>query len=405
MPSSSASRIISSPLNPYVATIILAFTSIIFAVALGGKLWGITTGESQLGGHLLKLLGFHAENLSYFQKFKLPAILDSGPQIHVFGLIIGGLVASLLMGEFAIKQVPGRSQLILAITGGTLLGYGSRLAAGCNIGNFWSAFPSAGLNAVTFFAGIFAGTFITVKAVVERVNFLPNRTHITFRPTLQKPLGAVILLLALAISWLQFGYSIEVWFLFGLFAAYIGYRSRLCFASAYRDTLVSGAKSGRNAAAVALGLIVQSSIIIPLVYSGYKFEFSLASGQGQLQVLIGGLLFGVGVVLLGGCIFSSSYRAGAGSITSIVGWLSTVFLGMPLLSFTWPFWTTTLPTYAPNVTLYSSSLLGGAVISIILPAAWLFYAARIERLPLATILTSPFNILGLIRSRHFSSTK
>jgi len=381
-------RLFTSPLNPYVATVVLAIASIVFALLIGGKLWGITTGESQLAGHFMREMGFDTDNLTYFQKFKLPPILDSGGQMHVFALILGGLIASLLMGEFAIKQVPGRAQLIMAIVGGLLLGYGSRLAAGCNIGNFWSAFPSAGLNAVTFFAGVLGGSFIAVKAVVERYIFLPKRTHITFNPTLQRPIGVLLLLIAAAVTGLllQNKYVVAVWFWFGVFAAYIGYRSRLCFASAYRDTLVSGAKSGRNAAAVALGLVVQSFLIVPLLYSGYKLDLSLGAGQGQLQVLLGGLMFGVGVVLLGGCIFSSAYRAGAGSITSLVGWLSTVFIGMPLLTLTWDFWYGAVPRYAPSFSLYSVGVFEGLAISLLIPLAWLLYAARIEGLSARQLL-------------------
>jgi len=374
-------KILLEPFSPYMAAVLLALGSVAFALVLGGKLWGITTGESQLGGHFVQALGWRVDGLPYFQKFGLPPIFTSGPQVHVFGLLLGGFIAALTLGEFAIRAVPGRRQLVAAIAGGILLGYGSRLAAGCNIGNFWSAFPSAGLNAVTFFGGVLVGAILTVRTAVERGWLLspPRKTYISFRPTWQRVLGVLVLLVLAALT-VVFRPSLPVtaWFWFGIFAACVGYRSRLCFASAYRDLFIRGARSGRNASAVALGLLLQTGIFLPLILSGAKLDYSLAAGQGQVQVLIGGFLFGIGAVLLGGCIFSSAYRAGAGQVTALVGWLSTVFLGMPLLSLHWDFWYHALPRYLPKATLWDYGPLPGLLIAGVVPALWLAYALKVD---------------------------
>lgn len=378
-------RILLDPFSPYVAAVLLALGSVLFALVLGGKLWGITTGESQLGGHFVESLGWQVDGLPYFQKFGLPPILTSGPQVHVFGLLLGGLLAALFLGEFAIRAVPGRRQLVAAIAGGILLGYGSRLAAGCNIGNFWSAFPSAGVNAVTFFAGILLGALLAVRGVVERGLLLspPRKLSVTFPPRMQRILGVVVLGFLIALTLVaQPGLVVGAWFWFGIFAAYVGYRSRLCFASAYRDIFVRGARSGRNAAAVAFGLLLQAAIFLPLALGGTKLDYSLGAGQGQLQVVIGGLLFGIGAVLLGGCIFSSAYRAGAGQVTALIGWLSTVFVGMPLLSVHWDFWYNAVPRYLPRATLWDYGPGYGLLIAGLVPVAWLLYALRVDgRLP------------------------
>ena len=374
-------RIFLEPFSPYVAAVLLALGSALFALALGGKLWGITTGESQLGGHFVEALGWQVDELPYFQKFSLPPILTSGPQVHVFGLLLGGLLAALLLGEFAIRAVPGRRQFVAAVVGGILLGYGSRLAAGCNIGNFWSAFPSAGVNAVTFFAGVLLGAFLTVRTVVERGLLLspPWRLSVTFLPRRQRILGVIVLAFLIALTLVaQPSLVVGAWLWFGVFAAYVGYRSRLCFASAYRDLFVRGARSGRNAAAVAFGLLLQAAIFLPLALGGTKLDYSLAAGQGQFQVLIGGFLFGIGAVLLGGCIFSSAYRAGAGQVTALIGWLSTVFVGMPLLSLHWDFWYNAVPRFLPRATLWDYGPSYGLLIAGLVPAAWLLYALRAD---------------------------
>ncbi len=375
-------KIFLEPLNPYVAVALLAVGSVVFALLLAGKLWGITTGESQLGGHFMTALGYPATDLAYFGKFKLPDILASGPQVHVFGLLLGGLVAALSTGEFGIRAIPRGRTLLAAVAGGILLGYGSRLAAGCNIGNFWSAFPSAGLNAVTFFGGVLLGSFATVRTAVEKGWFLspPSKKTFTFAPRWQKVLAATLFAsLVLLTVLVPPSLPVTVWFWFGIFAAYIGYRSRLCFASAYRDLFVRAVPSGRNASAIAFGLLLQAAIFTPLFLMGTKLDFSLASGQGQLQVLLGGLLFGVGVVLLGGCIFSSAYRAGAGHVTSLIGWLSTIFIGMPLLTLHWDFWYGRVPRYLPDTSLWSLGPGFGLIIAVLVPTAWLLYALKVDR--------------------------
>ena len=374
-------KVLFEPFSSYVAAVLLALGGVLFALVLGGKLWGITTGESQIGGHVVDALGWQVEGLPYFQKFGLPPILTSGPQVHVFGLLFGGFLAALLLGEFAIRAVPGRRQLIAAVAGGILLGYGSRLAAGCNIGNFWSAFPSAGVNAVTFFGGVLLGAFLTVRTAVERGWFLspPKKITLTFKPRRQRVVAVIVLASLAALTLLtRPALAVTAWLWFGIFAAYVGYRGRLCFASAYRDLLLRGVRSGRNAGAVAVGLLLQAAIFFPLALGGTTLDYSLAAGQGQLQVLIGGFLFGIGAVLLGGCIFSSAYRAGAGQVTAFVGWLSTVFLGMPLLALHWDFWYNAVPRYLPKATLWDWGPGYGLLIAALVPAVWLLFALRAD---------------------------
>jgi uncharacterized membrane protein YedE/YeeE len=79
-----------------------------------------------------------------------------------FGIVAGALLASLLAGRFAPTwRVPMRS-LAAAIIGGLLLGYGARVAFGCNIGAYFSGIASGSLHGwlwlVAAFAGNIAGT-------------------------------------------------------------------------------------------------------------------------------------------------------------------------------------------------------------------------------------------------------
>lgn len=74
--------------------------------------------------------------------------------------MLGALLASGLAGKFHPGwKVPGRS-LIAAVIGGLLLGYGARLAYGCNIGAYFSGIVSASLHGWVWLVAAFLGSVL-----------------------------------------------------------------------------------------------------------------------------------------------------------------------------------------------------------------------------------------------------
>ena len=74
--------------------------------------------------------------------------------------MLGALLASGLAGKFhPAWRVPLRS-LIAAVLGGLLLGYGARLAYGCNIGAYFSGIASASVHGWLWLAAAFAGSVL-----------------------------------------------------------------------------------------------------------------------------------------------------------------------------------------------------------------------------------------------------
>ena len=63
-----------------------------------------------------------------------------------FGIVAGALLAAGLAGRFApvFRIAPGPA--LAAALGGTLMGYGARLAFGCNVGAFFSGIASGSLH-------------------------------------------------------------------------------------------------------------------------------------------------------------------------------------------------------------------------------------------------------------------
>ena len=75
-----------------------------------------------------------------------------------FGIILGALIAASLARRFAPSfRLPWRSG-VAAIIGGLLLGYGARIAFGCNIGAYFSGIGSSSLHGWLWFAAAFVGS-------------------------------------------------------------------------------------------------------------------------------------------------------------------------------------------------------------------------------------------------------
>ncbi|MBI3452667.1 MAG: YeeE/YedE family protein [Rhodospirillales bacterium] len=95
------------------------------------------------------------------------SILDDDTSVMDIGIVIGALVAAALAGRFRPSlRIPLRS-LAAAVLGGLVLGYGSRIAFGCNIGAFFSGTASW----CTFAALVRFAELTPARAAVSRDAF------------------------------------------------------------------------------------------------------------------------------------------------------------------------------------------------------------------------------------------
>jgi hypothetical protein len=136
-------------------------------LALAGRPWGVTSAFALWGSKALAAAGADVASWPYWSSASRAAELNASVLTDVtsvmdFGIILGALTAAGLSGRFApVWRVPARS-LAAAVLGGLLLGYGARIAYGCNIGAYFSGIASASVHAwlwlVAAFAGSAAGT-------------------------------------------------------------------------------------------------------------------------------------------------------------------------------------------------------------------------------------------------------
>jgi uncharacterized membrane protein YedE/YeeE len=139
----------------------------IATLLIGGRSWGVTSAFALWGAKWFAALGVDVASWSYWTTPAQATALKSSVLMDVtsvmdFGIILGALLAAILAGRFApIWKISGRS-IAAAVIGGILLGYGARIAYGCNIGAYFSGIASGSLHGwlwlVAAFIGNIAGT-------------------------------------------------------------------------------------------------------------------------------------------------------------------------------------------------------------------------------------------------------
>lgn len=135
---------------------------------VSGKPWGITSAFALWGSKLAGLLGAQPETWGYWQGTKAAAlhgsILTDTTSLTDFGIILGALIASAAGGAFVLRRrIPWRLALG-AVLGGVLMGYGARLAYGCNIGAYLDGIASFSLHGWLWGVLALIGTWIGLKA-------------------------------------------------------------------------------------------------------------------------------------------------------------------------------------------------------------------------------------------------
>lgn len=134
-----------------------------------GKSWGITTTFAYWGAWMYHAVGLiDASKWTYFAKdiktIKGGFMNDPGSMRNL-GIIIGALISPLLAGHFSFKRNFKFKDIIFYAIGGIFMGYGARLAAGCNIGALYSGICNFSLSGWTFMIALIIGGIIGVNIV------------------------------------------------------------------------------------------------------------------------------------------------------------------------------------------------------------------------------------------------
>ncbi len=144
---------------------------------VAGYPWSITFAFGLWGAKMATALGLDVSSWSYWSggypaKALHNSVLADATSVMDFGIILGALLAAALAGSFApAKRIDGRL-LLASVVGGLLLGYGARLAFGCNIGGMFAGIASGSLHGwlwlVAGFLGAMAGSRIRLLTGLDK---------------------------------------------------------------------------------------------------------------------------------------------------------------------------------------------------------------------------------------------
>ena len=166
-PASSSRAWLTGPWPLLAGALALALVNIA-TLLLAGRPWGVTSGFALWGAKLAAPLGIDVTQWAYWQRPNLQAALEANvfndiTSVMNFGIMLGALVAATLAHKFAPSfRIPARS-VLAAVIGGLMLGYGARIAFGCNIGAYFSGISSTSMHGWLWFVAAFGGSVLGTR--------------------------------------------------------------------------------------------------------------------------------------------------------------------------------------------------------------------------------------------------
>ena len=134
-------------------------------LGLAGHPWTISFGYTLWGAKAAMAMGVDVARWefwtwSYPSRALADGILAPSTSARNLGTIARALLAAGLAGSFGpVRNLSGRGALAAAL-GGLLMGYGARLAFGCNIGAYFSGIASGSLHGWIWLGAALLGTYV-----------------------------------------------------------------------------------------------------------------------------------------------------------------------------------------------------------------------------------------------------
>lgn len=278
--------------------------------------WGVAGGLRNWGDWFFSVVGlYHHKPLS-------PVL--STNSILTFGLLWGAFGASLLSRQFSIRMAPPL-ELLKGIVGGIFMGVGAAMAGGCNVGGFYTAVSALSFSGIAMMIGLLIGAFLGLKYLYWELEHLPTGAA----RSAKAPQGKA------GFSWLQIEPYIGVAALLAAFLCALLYnrqaytrvgglllcgvafgiiiqRTRFCFVRGFRDPFMTG--EGQVSRAICISLFISILGFAALKWSGLRGESVYVTQAFWFGGLVGGIVFGIGMVVAGGCGSGSVWRAGEGQV-------------------------------------------------------------------------------------------
>lgn len=283
--------------------------------------WGIAGGYRNWGDWFYYLIGVNSTR-------PMAPWLNT-MSVSNIGLFVGALASALMSRQFKFRRAP-TIEYAKGLVGGIFMGAGAALAGGCNVGGFYTAIGVFSMGGYAMMFGLGAGAYIGLRYLLWEMEKLPAKMSVqkssasTKAPfvnwsKVQPYMGGSVIIAAVAAFYLySFFDKTQVGGLlfFGLLIGIIMHRSRFCFVRAFRCPFMTGDAEMVRVVSMSLMIYGLGSAVIKWSYiqpdtMGVYHPFWLGS-------LLGGMIFGIGMLLAGGCASGTLWRIGEGHIKLMV---------------------------------------------------------------------------------------
>lgn len=327
-------RVFVTEWSPYLGAILLVVVT--SALVSSGLFWGVYGGLKLWGDWFNNAIGL-GPLLGLKEELQSPLLHRIS--LMDITLVIGAFCAALMAGQFRISRPPAL-EFVTGAAGGALMGVGASLAGGCTTGGFFTPLMFASPAGWAMWLGLVAGAVLGLKAllwVMEHVRWGTSAPAVSSPSPLKRfyPLFGLLVLVLMA-WWATDWFNSDdkrlagrgIIIVSGFALGFILHRSRFCFSRVFREPFMTGDGTMTKAMILALALgipvtslLLQNQAVDP--YLAIPATFWLGS-------LLGGVIFGVGMVLAGGCASGSLWRMGEGHLKLWVAvfffaWTGSVF--------------------------------------------------------------------------------
>lgn len=365
----------------WIGSILLAILSICLFVIKSP--WGSSGGLVNWGDNLFGVMGASFGGSA-------TDIVDHRYAMLSIVMLLGALGSALLSKEFAVRVSPV-PELGKGLMGGLFMGVGCVLGMGCTVGNFFSGLAALSGGAIIFVIGLMIGVFIAVKYLLWEMEKHPNMSSgkswtflqaKTKGTSFQPLLGVIVLIIGGALAFLYDVGTEKVligFVLIGLLIGFILQRSRWCIVRALRETFMTG--DAKPTEAIIAGIVVGMIGFTTIKFMGIGPETSMVAANYWVPAIVGGIIFGFGMTIAGGCTVGSTWRSAEGHVKLWFSLLGIVVAGPLTAEYIKPNFLEMLPAsmnqqiFLPDYFTYSGSVL----IMVLILLLWYLFVHWNER--------------------------
>jgi uncharacterized protein len=304
----------------WLAGILIAVIALM--IFLWQTTWGIAAGYHNWGDWFYYFVGAFHERPALVPWLHPVSLSDAG-------ILFGAFFAALMARQFKIRPAP-KLEYAKGLFGGIFMGAGAATALGCNVGGFYSAIGMFSAGGFAMMVGLGAGAWVGLRYLLWEMENLPS-TAVYSKPKDEsvpkafdwhkaQPYFGVLVAVSVVIIFYVYAYADKTqvggWLFFGFLIGLVMHRARFCFVRAFRCPFMTGESDTVKAVVLSLVIYTMGSAVIKWGYlmepkTGVYHPFWVGS-------LVGGFIFGIGMLLAGGCASSTLWRVGEGQTKLMV---------------------------------------------------------------------------------------